>query len=248
MNIYYLSKGVRGMEYNFTDPYEIARFIKESKKSTPVKAYVKGDLKDCNFENVDCFGEGSFYVLFGDSADINDFLDANKEKIHNYRLESDRRNSAIPMLDTRSINARIEPGAIIRDRVSIGNNAVIMMGAVINIGAEIGDETMVDMNAVVGARGKLGKGVHLGAGAVVAGVLEPPSKSPCEIGDHVLIGANAVILEGVKIGNHSVVAAGAIVTTDVPENVVVAGSPAKIIKHVDDKTKSKTEILADLRK
>jgi len=107
---------------------------------------------------------------------------------------------------------------------------------------------MVDMNAVVGARGKLGKGVHLGAGAVVAGVLEPPSKSPCEIGDHVLIGANAVILEGVKIGNHSVVAAGAIVTTDVPENVVVAGSPAKIIKHVDDKTKSKTEILADLRK
>jgi len=213
-----------------------------------VKAYVKGDLKDCNFENVDCFGEGSFYVLFGDSADINDFLDANKEKIHNYRLESDRRNSAIPMLDTRSINARIEPGAIIRDRVSIGNNAVIMMGAVINIGAEIGDETMVDMNAVVGARGKLGKGVHLGAGAVVAGVLEPPSKSPCEIGDHVLIGANAVILEGVKIGNHSVVAAGAIVTTDVPENVVVAGSPAKIIKYVDDKTKSKTEILADLRK
>ncbi len=248
MNIYYLSKGVRGMEYNFTDPYEIARFIKESKKSTPVKAYVKGNLKDCNFENVDCFGEGSFYVLFGDSADINSFLDANKEKIHNYRLESDRRNSAIPMLDTRSINARIEPGAVIRDRVSIGNNAVIMMGAVINIGAEIGDETMVDMNAVVGSRGKLGKGVHLGAGAVVAGVLEPPSKSPCEIGDHVLIGANAVILEGVKIGNHSVVAAGAIVTTDVPENVVVAGSPAKIIKHVDDKTKSKTEILADLRK
>jgi 2,3,4,5-tetrahydropyridine-2,6-dicarboxylate N-acetyltransferase len=236
------------MEYNFTDPYEIARFIKESKKSTPVKAYVKGDLKECRFENIDCFGEGSFYVLFGDSADINEFLEKNKDQIHNYRLESDRRNSAIPMLDTRSMNARIEPGAIIRDRVSIGNNAVIMMGAVINIGAEIGDETMVDMNAVVGARGKLGKGVHLGAGAVVAGVLEPPSKSPCEIGDHVLIGANAVILEGVKIGNHSVVAAGAIVTEDVPENVVVAGSPARIIKHVDDKTKSKTEILADLRK
>lgn len=248
MNIYYLSKGVRGMEYNFTDPYEIARFIKESKKSTPVKAYIKGDLKDCSFENIDSFGEGSFYVLFGDSADINKFLEENKDKIHNYRIESDRRNSAIPMLDTRGINARIEPGAIIRDRVSIGNNAVIMMGAVINIGAEIGDETMVDMNAVVGARGKLGKGVHLGAGAVVAGVLEPPSKSPCEIGDHVLIGANAVILEGVKIGNHSVVAAGAIVTEDIPENVVVAGSPARIIKHVDDKTKSKTEILADLRK
>jgi len=54
--------------------------------------------------------------------------------------------------------------------------------------------------------------------------------------------------EGVKIGSNSVVAAGAIVTHDVPENVVVAGSPAKIIKHVDDKTKSKTELLDDLRK
>lgn len=236
------------MEYNLTDPYEIARFIKDSKKSTPIKAYVKGAISDCNFESIDCFGEGNFYVLFGDIADISKFLDNNKNIIHSYRLESDRRNSAIPMLDTKYINARIEPGAIIRDRVSIGNNAVIMMGAVINIGAEIGDETMVDMNAVVGARGKLGKSVHLGAGAVVAGVLEPPSKEPCDIGDHVLIGANAVILEGVKIGKNSVVAAGAIVTEDVPENVVVAGSPARIIKNVDAKTKSKTEILADLRK
>jgi 2,3,4,5-tetrahydropyridine-2-carboxylate N-succinyltransferase len=104
------------------------------------------------------------------------------------------------------------------------------------------------MNAVVGARGKLGKRVHLGAGAVVAGVLEPPSKSPCEIGDNVLIGANAVILEGVKIGKNSVVAAGAVVVNDVPENVVVAGTPAKIIKNVDDSTKEKTKLLDDLRK
>lgn len=236
------------MDYNFTDPYEIARFIKETKKSTPVKVYIDGDLSSCDCGNIDCFGEGKFYVLFGESNEVLDFLDKNKDKIHNYRLENDRRNSAIPMLDIKHINARIEPGAIIRDRVSIGNNAVIMMGSVINIGAEIGDETMVDMNAVVGARGKLGKGVHLGAGAVVAGVLEPPSKSPCEIGDNALIGANAVILEGVKIGKNSVVAAGSVVTEDVPDNVVVAGSPAKIVKSVDEKTKSKTEILADLRK
>ena len=165
-----------------------------------------------------------------------------------FRLENDRRNSAIPMLDLLNINARIEPGAIIRDRVSIGDNAVIMMGAVINIGAEIGESTMVDMNAVIGARGKLGKRVHLGAGAVVAGVLEPPSKTPCIIEDDVLIGANAVILEGVKIGKGSVVAAGSVVVEDVPAGVVVAGTPAKIIKSVDEKTKDKTEILDDLRK
>ena len=236
------------MEYDLTNPYEIARVIKETTKTTPVKVYVDGDLSNCQSGNIDVFGENSFYVLFGENDEVEKFLEDNKAKIKKFRMESDRRNSAIPMLDTRHIDARIEPGVTIRDRVSIGKRAVIMMGAVINIGCEIGEETMVDMNAVLGARAKLGKHVHLGAGAVVAGVLEPPSASPCEIGDNVLIGANAVILEGVKVGANSVVAAGAVVVEDVPENVVVAGTPAKIIKTVDAKTKDKTQLLDDLRK
>ncbi|KGK88925.1 2,3,4,5-tetrahydropyridine-2,6-dicarboxylate N-acetyltransferase [Clostridium sp. HMP27] len=235
------------MNYDFTNPYEIAKYIKEAKKSTPFKVYVDGDLSETNNENVEIYGASNFYILFGEKEEILEFLNLNKNKITKYRLENDVRNSAIPMLDISNVEARIEPGAIIRDRVSIGKNAVIMMGAVINIGAEIGEETMVDMNAVVGARGKLGKRVHLGAGAVVAGVLEPPSKEPCIIEDNVLIGANAVILEGVHIGKNSVVAAGSVVVEDVPEGVVVAGTPARIIKNIDEKTKGKTEILDDLR-
>lgn len=236
------------MNYDLTDPYEIARYIKEAKKATPIKLYIDGDLSQCQFGNIENFGSGDFYMLFGESEEVSAFLIKYKDKIKKFKLEQDRRNSAIPLIDLKNIDARIEPGAIIRDKVTIGKNAVIMMGAVINIGAEIGDETMVDMNAVVGARGKLGKRVHLGAGAVIAGVLEPPSKSPCEIGDNVLIGANSVILEGVKIGNNSIVAAGSVVVNDVPENVVVAGTPAKIIKNVDSKTKDKTKLLDDLRK
>lgn len=236
------------MNYNFTDPYEIARFIKESEKSTPVKVYIKGNLADINMDDVDFYGNDKFGVLFGESQDVSSLLLNNKDKIQNFRLENDRRNSAIPLLDILNIEARIEPGSIIRDKVSIGKNAVIMMGAVINIGAEIGEGTMVDMNAVVGARGQLGKRVHLGAGAVVAGVLEPPSKTPCIIEDDVLIGANAVILEGVRVGKGSVVAAGSVVVEDVPSGVVVAGTPAKIVKSVDDKTKDKTQLVDDLRK
>lgn len=236
------------MNYNLTDPYEIAKFIKESKKSTPVKVYINGNLDGVNLENIEVYGSNNFYVLYGESEKISDVILNNKDRIKNFRVENDRRNSAIPMLDLLAIDARIEPGAIIRDKVIIGKNAVIMMGAVINIGAEIGEGSMVDMNAVIGARGKIGKRVHLGAGAVVAGVLEPPSKSPCEIGDDVMIGANSVILEGVNIGNGSVVAAGSVVVDDVPAGVVVAGSPAKIVKSVDDRTKNKTQILSDLRK
>ena len=164
-----------------------------------------------------------------------------------YRFENDRRNSTIPLLNFLEEDIRIEPGAIIRSNVKIEKYAVIMMGAVINIGAVIKEGALIDMNSVIGARGIVGKYSHIGAGAVIAGVLEPPSLIPCEVGDFVLIGANSVILEGVSIGNGAVIAAGSVVTHNVPPNTVYGGSPAKFIKNVDEQTKRKTEILKDLR-
>lgn len=55
---------------------------------------------------------------------------------------------------------------------------------------------------------------------------------PVTIGNNVWIGGNAVIVPGVNIGNNVVVAAGAVVVKDVPNNVVVGGNPAKIIKYL----------------
>lgn len=236
------------MDYDMKNPYDIARYIKDSKKSTPLKVYIKGDLVENDFGDLEFYGCNGNFTIFGEKDEIIKFIDDNKSKIKRHRIENSKRNSAIPMLNLIDIEARIEPGAIIRDMVTIEKNAVIMMGAVINIGAEIGEGAMVDMNAVIGARGKIGKNVHLGAGAVVAGVLEPPSKDPCIIEDDVLIGANAVILEGVRVGKNSVVGAGSVVTKDVPPNTVVTGSPARIIKEIDQSVKDKTQILDDLRK
>ncbi|PAB59461.1 2,3,4,5-tetrahydropyridine-2,6-dicarboxylate N-acetyltransferase [Anaeromicrobium sediminis] len=232
---------------DLTNPYEIAKFIKDATKSTPVKAYIQGDLSQSITDNIKLFGSNDFWILVGENDTVENFIEENKGNIKEFHIENDRRNSAIPMLDIKQVEARIEPGAIIRDRVSIGKNAVIMMGAVINIGSEVGEGTMIDMNAVLGARATIGKNAHVGAGAVIAGVLEPPSATPVIVEDDVMIGANAVILEGVRIGKGAVVAAGSVVTTDVPENTVVAGSPAKVIKAKDQKTADKTEILDDLR-
>ena len=67
------------------------------------------------------------------------------------------------------------------------------------------------------------------------------------IRDRVEIGNGAVIIEGVQVGNNAVVAAGAVVTQDVPENAVVAGVPARIIKMKDEKTNSKTALVEALR-
>ena len=53
--------------------------------------------------------------------------------------------------------------------------------------------------------------------------------------------------KGVQIGSGSVVAAGAIVTQDVPENVVVAGVPARVIKEIDSQTQQKTALEDALR-
>ncbi|KAJ2780570.1 hypothetical protein GGI15_003495 [Coemansia interrupta] len=58
------------------------------------------------------------------------------------------------------------------------------------------------------------------------------SARPVKIGNNVWIGGGAIILAGVTIGNNVTVGAGAVVTKDVPDNVVVVGNPAKIVKHV----------------
>lgn len=231
------------------DANEIIRFISESKKKTPVKVTIKGELKDIKYpDSIQFFPTCKMAILFGDWSDISKFLDENKSSIKDYVIENDARNSAIPLLDLKEINARVEPGAIIRDQVEIGDNAVIMMGAVINIGAVIGEGSMIDMGAVLGGRATVGKNCHIGAGTVLAGVVEPPSAQPVVIEDDVLIGANAVVLEGVRVGKGAVVAAGAIVVNDVEPYTVVAGVPAKKIKDIDEKTKSKTTLIDALRK
>ena len=202
---------------------EIIEYIRTSEKKTPVKVYVweKAPVAfpGCReFPGCHVFPAGDgCKIVFGDWKDVAPVLQ-NNEFAH-LEIENNCRNSAIPLLDMKNISARIEPGAIIREQVEIGKNAVIMMGAILNIGAVVGEGSMIDMGAVLGGRATVGRNCHVGAGAVLAGVIEPASATPVIVEDNVLIGANAV----------------------------VAGCPAKIIKMKDDKTAGKTALVDALR-
>ena len=100
---------------DLNDAYAIAKFIKDAEKQTPVKVYVSTTAEIEKNENFKVFGNNGEYTLIGDYKTIMDAIAPIKDQITDMYVENSARNSAIPMIDMLGIDARIEPGAIIRD-------------------------------------------------------------------------------------------------------------------------------------
>lgn len=124
----------------------------------------------------------------------------------------------IGYIETRNVEAR----------VSIGDNVIINNAASI-----ICDRTEIN----------IGQNVLIGIGVNIIDSdfheINPDSRqggnhacAPVNIDDNVFIGNNVTILKGVHIGKNSIVASGSVVTKSFPENVIIAGNPAKIIKTI----------------
>ncbi|SDJ78264.1 maltose acetyltransferase domain-containing protein [Sediminibacillus albus] len=100
------------------------------------------------------------------------------------------------------------------------------------------DCTILDACEVrIGDNCMLAPGVHIYTATHPINPVERNSGAefgkPVTIGDNVWIGGRSIINPGVTIGNNVVIASGAVVVKDVPENVVVGGNPAKVLKEID---------------
>lgn len=64
-------------------------------------------------------------------------------------------------------------------------------------------------------------------------------------GDNVWIGTNVSVLPGVTIGNNTIIGAGSVVNKDIPDGVIAAGNPCKVIRKITDDDKKKYPIFDD---
>ena len=133
----------------------------------------------------------------------------------------------------------------------MGKRSVIEDYACINntVGElRIGDESRIGIHNTIIGPVHIGNQVNLAQGVVVSGLnhnfadTETPiseqgvSSALITINDDVWIGANSIIAAGVTIGRHCVIGAGSVVAKDIPDYSVAVGSPAKVIKRIEQTT------------
>lgn len=100
---------------------------------------------------------------------------------------------------------------------------------------KIGDNVMIAPNVGIYAAGHPFDVEQRNAGLEYA--------FPVTIGDNVWIGGSTVIIGGVTIGNNTVIGAGSVVNKDIPEGVLAAGNPCKVIRKLTEKDKEKYKLI-----
>jgi galactoside O-acetyltransferase len=142
-----------------------------------------------------------------------------------------RREDVLCLADGVSLYAhtRLVLGDVVADPcvgIRIGARTIVNVGAYLSGegGLEIGEDVLIGPHAKL-----LSAGHAIDEGDVII-ARNRITRAKIKVGDGAWIGAGAIILEGVNIGRGAVVAAGALVRQDVPDGMVAAGMPAKLLR------------------
>ena len=156
---------------------------------------------------------------------------------------------AIYELDGKS--PKLGQGAWVADsaevigQVELGENASVWFGTiirgdseVIRIGANSNVQDLSVLHADPGVPLTIGANVSIGHQVMLHG---------CTVGDGTLIGIQAVVLNNAKIGKNCIVGAGSVVTEnkEFPDNSLIIGSPAKVVRTLDDAAAAKLAHIAE---
>lgn len=148
-----------------------------------------------------------------------------------------------PLADVRSSDigsdTRIWQYCVVFSGAKIGNNCNLCAHTLIESDVIIGDDVTVKSGVFLWDGTRIEDNVFIGPNATFTNDIMPRSKVYPESFSGVLvkrgasIGANATILPGITIGVNSMVGAGAVVTRDVPDNAIVTGNPARVVRYLD---------------
>jgi sugar O-acyltransferase (sialic acid O-acetyltransferase NeuD family) len=135
-----------------------------------------------------------------------------------------RRSVAAWLQDhTYELVSAIHPSAQIGRGSRVGPGTVIMAGAVINTDVIVGENVIVNTKAGIDHDCSIGSGAHIAPGSVLCGTVT--------VGEDTFVCAGATVIPNISIGRAVIVGAGATVVHDVPDNVTVVGTPARIVKY-----------------
>ena len=116
----------------------------------------------------------------------------------------------------------IDPGAILSDRVTIGEGTIICAGSILTVDITIGKHVIINLDCTVGHDTVIENFVTMYPSVNLSGMVQ--------VGESTEMGTGAQVIQQKKIGAQSVIGAGAVVIRDIPDSCTAVGNPAKVIK------------------